>query len=185
MLHEPKLTDADYQEVLRRLRSIHEREIGLAASAAKAEAEPKRQPRFERGIWMPEDEGELCVFAFGHKAAKHRIKTANPPFRSLPFDSIGISRTSAGFKLSTVQIKGTSYHQNGVYTLSARRNAHRPYLPGDFDFLAALVVPLDQWYIIPFHALPSGSQLLFHPNSGPRKGFESCDRYLDRWDLLQ
>jgi hypothetical protein len=71
----------------------------------------------------------------------------------------------------------------GRYSVTASRGSRkRPYDPGEIDFLAACVTPLNAWYIIPISAIGSRVGIHLYPHR-PNSGL--FEQFRERWDLLQ
>jgi len=93
-----------------------------------------------------------------------------------------LSMSSPSARAHLVQIKSTTFFHKGGYTVNIDRLGHF-YQPGDFDFLAVLVIPEDAWYIIPFSHIDGFRTLQLHsrkPNRANR-----FNRFLERWDLIE
>jgi hypothetical protein len=155
--------------------------------SASAEDQRKKQPKRKDDIpkRTAKEEGELAEQGFAWMAGKNGIKTAKPEGETLPFDRISVAKVKGGFKLRTVQVKCTSAQENYIYKLKIDRSGGRPYEPGDFDFLAVLVVPEDAWYVIPFKELRGRSYIYFHPRADVEEQLGDCDLWRNRWDLLR
>jgi hypothetical protein len=184
------IDDATYPAILARLREIHQESnkpetLDLSASADEGSAKPPNRSRFPIPERLAKEEGELAEAAYVHISWKNGIRNAKPEGETLTIDRVAIFRRPARFNFSGVQVKCTSYHLDYAYKLNLWREGLRPYQPGDFDFLAALVVPEDAWYVIPFHALRSRTAIYFHPRATSAEDLGDCDRYRDRWDLLR
>jgi hypothetical protein len=87
--------------------------------------------------------------------------------------------------ISRVQVKSVSVpdrHQAG-YRISAGfgGSSRRPYSAREIDFLAALVIPEDAWYIIPVYAFAPSKTVRLNPRHPIRDRFA---RYREAWDLL-
>jgi hypothetical protein len=84
-----------------------------------------------------------------------------------------------------VQVKSTMHRRaEGCYLCGVRPSkTSRPYQRGEFDFLAAYVIPEDIWYIIParlvVHGKRSGIPLY---TSSPTSKYAT---YKEAWDLLR
>lgn len=190
-----------YQEILLRLQELHQRRLlagerdenameepgGITICAAAEDEELARNPRIQVPSRAAKEEGALAELAYVLRAGKFGIRNARPDGDILPFDRIAIWKKEKGFRLRTVQVRCTLHrHTKNTYTLNITHCAGKPYDPGDFDYLAALVVPVDAWYIIPFKYLPpGGTHITLHPCAPSLKGFDRYDRWLSRWDLLQ
>jgi hypothetical protein len=129
--------------------------------------------------------GELAELAFTYKAASLGFGVARPLGDNEAFDVI----LNAGHRLWRVQVKST-YHlsKNGDYSFHALRapvrGRRRNYTADSIDVLAAWVMPLDVWYIIPVQAfVPRGSLRVYpHREVSPAKApFEA---FREAWCLL-
>jgi hypothetical protein len=69
--------------------------------------------------------------------------------------------------------------QQGAYVISIR-GCKRAYPIGAFDFLAAYLIPLDLWYIVPEERVQGKITILLYPNS-KRSKFQP---YRESWELL-
>ena len=191
----------EYGEILRQLQEIHdlrllagerdenaiEEHAGFTICASAEGDELLRNPRIQAPSLAAKEQGALAEQAYCLRAGKFGIKNARPDGDILPFDRIAIWKTKKGYRLKTVQVRCTLC-RNGknTYILNITHCAGKPYDPGDFEYLAALVVPEDAWYIIPFEYLPpGGTHITFHPCAPSLKGFDRYDCWRSRWDLLQ
>jgi len=70
-----------------------------------------------------------------------------------------------------VQVKSTIFKRRGdCYSLNVMGPKRKPYAPGTVDFFAILLIPIDDWYIIPFEALGrKNSTIHFTPKSKRQK----------------
>jgi len=93
----------------------------------------------------------------------------------------------SGGRLLRVQVKSTvcrSKSSRWSYVCAVHPNLRtRPYRRGEFDFLAAYVIPADVWYIIPSRVVVRGKMGMivlspFHPRHKYR-------RYKEAWHLLK
>jgi hypothetical protein len=55
------------------------------------------------------------------------------------------------------------------------------YQEGTVDFFAVYLIPVDEWYIIPYKDLGKKLTLHFRPDGGQQK----YAKYREAWDLLQ
>jgi PD-(D/E)XK endonuclease len=111
--------------------------IGLMKSGTRCKGHIKNCKR--RGEWS-----ELQFMA---RAAKEGLRVAKPWGDSSRYDVV--VETGGGFV--SVQVKSTANRQpNGGYVCGVHPSpGSELYKRGDFDFLAAYIVPDDVWYIIP------------------------------------
>jgi PD-(D/E)XK endonuclease len=86
-------------------------------------------------------------------------------------------------RIQRVQVKSTIYkRRNGEYSLNVMGPQRKKYVPGKVDFFAILLVPIDDWYIIPFEVMGrKNSSLHFTPKSKRQK----YGRYREAWELLR
>jgi len=80
-----------------------------------------------------------------------------------------------------VQVKCTQRYGEGRYRVKNGGFNDQPYTPDEIDFIAAHIVPLDLWYIIPIVAAGSRKSLRFYPQ-GNRRGL--LEKYREAWCLL-
>jgi hypothetical protein len=82
-----------------------------------------------------------------------------------------------------VQVKSTIYtRRGGGYSLNVLGPQRQKYAPGSVDFFAILLIPIDDWYIIPFEVIGrSNSSIHFTPESVRQKYGE----YREAWHLLR
>jgi hypothetical protein len=108
----------------------------------------RRKPRRPAPRKNTKVTGERSEAAFLHKAANLGFGVAKPWGDSRRYDFI----LDNGACLHRVQVKCTesirarAYETRATYTTGKGR---APYTKKDIDFIAAHVVPLDIWYIIP------------------------------------
>jgi hypothetical protein len=82
-----------------------------------------------------------------------------------------------------VQVKSTIYKRRGdCYSLNVMGPQRKKYQPGTVDFFAILLIPIDDWYIIPFEVMGrKNCSLHFTPASKRQK----YGPYREAWHLLQ
>jgi hypothetical protein len=85
-------------------------------------------------------------------------------------------------RIVRVQVKSTIYkRRNGEYSLNIMGPKRKKYAPGTVDFFAILLIPIDDWYIIPFEVMGrKNSSIHFTPGSKRQK----CGLYQEAWELL-
>ncbi len=119
----------------------------------------------------PKALGELAELAFSFKAASLGFGVSKPLGDNQPFDFI----LNGGHRLWKVQVKST-YHagKSGAYYLTVVRAAvggkPRVYSADEIDVLAAWVMPLNVWYIIPVRAFAPRKSLALYPHREPDTG---------------
>jgi PD-(D/E)XK endonuclease len=126
--------------------------------------------------------GERSEAAFLHKAATLEFGVAKPWGDSRRYDFI----LDNGACLHRVQVKCTecvrmrAYETRATYTTGKGRAV---YTKKDIDFIAAHVVPLDIWYIIPVEICTPAPMLRFYPHRKAKK--MRLESYREAWHLLQ
>jgi PD-(D/E)XK endonuclease len=91
--------------------------------------------------------GEWSELQFMARAANEGLRLAKPWGDSSRYDVI----VESGGQFVRVQVKSTANRQpNGAYVCGVHPSpGSELYKRGDFDFLAAYVIPEDVWFIIP------------------------------------
>jgi hypothetical protein len=126
--------------------------------------------------------GERSEAAFLNRAADLGFGVAKPWGDSLRYDFI----LDNGSRLWRVQVKCTealraqAYETRATYTTGSGRAV---YTRADIDFIAAHVVPLDIWYILPVEVCTPAPMLRFYPHRQAKK--MRLEKYREAWHLLQ
>lgn len=126
--------------------------------------------------------GERSEAAFLHKASSLGFGVAKPWGDSERYDFI----LDNGRRLLRVQIKATdslrahAYETRATYTVGKGRAV---YSSRDIDFLAAHIVPLNIWYILPVKACTPAPMLRFYPHRKAKT--MRLEKYRDAWHLMQ
>ena len=127
--------------------------------------------------------GELSEAAFLHKAVSLGFKVTKPWGDSERYDFV----VDSGGRLWRVQIKCTAairaggYHIQPIHFVYGKNKV--VYTAEDIDVLAAHIVPLDVWYVVPVQALAQGRSLRLYPDGGcERARFE---KYREGWDFFR
>lgn len=108
--------------------------------------------------------GELGEAAFLHQAAARGYKILRPWGDSERYDFV----IDAGAGFRRIQVKCTeSLNARGyqVQSTFCDRRRKGKLTRHDIDFLAAYIIPLDLWYIVPVQAFPASASLRFYPGS--------------------
>ncbi len=127
--------------------------------------------------------GELAEAAFLHKAVGLGFRVTKPWGDSERYDFV----LDSGRRLWRVQIKCTAverargYHIQPIHFVYGKNKV--VYTSADIDVLAAQVVPLDVWYLVPVEALAAGSSLRLYPDDGCKTA--RFERYREGWDLFR
>jgi hypothetical protein len=126
--------------------------------------------------------GEISEAAFLHKAVKLGFKVTKPWGDSERYDFV----VDSGKRLWRVQIKCTGalraggYHIQPIHFVYGEKKV--VYTADEIDVLAAHIVPLDVWYLVPVQALAAGTSLRLYPEGGcARARFE---KYREAWQVL-
>jgi hypothetical protein len=141
---------------------------------------PKPAPRTPRP--NTKITGERSEAAFLAHALNLELAIAKPWGDSRRYDFI----VDNGGRLWRVQTKCTeclradAYETRATYTVGKTRAV---YTRADIDFLAAHVVPLNVWYIIPVEVCTPAPMLRMYPH---RKAKKMClEKYRNAWFLLK
>jgi hypothetical protein len=131
-------------------------------------------------IRNPKKRGEWVELKFMVKAAEYGLGVSKPWGDSSRYD-FGVE---GGGGLVRVQVKSTMCRDKGSYACAVRPNLFmgNPYKKGDFDFLAAYVIPEDVWYIIPVKLVVKGrmGMIILTPSVAGHK----YEPYMEAWHLL-
>jgi hypothetical protein len=128
------------------------------------------------------ERGEWAELYFMMMAAGQGMKVSKPFGDSASYD-VGAENSGPNRdgRVLRVQVKSTLFKRRGeCYSLNVMTQ-RKKYRPGTVDFFAILLIPVDDWYIIPFEVVGrTNSTLHFSPESkrGKYRG------YREAWDLL-
>ena len=88
-----------------------------------------------------------------------------------------------GSRVVRVQVKSTIYKRRGEgYSLNVMGPQRKKYEPGSVDFFAILLIPIDEWYIIPYEVMGrTNLSIHFTPESVRQK----YGAYREAWHLLR
>jgi len=111
--------------------------------------------------------GEQVEAKFLEKVTAMGLSVAKPWGDSDRYDLI----VDSGRHLWRVQVKSTRYAGEKRFSV-ASRGCTDAYTEDEIDFLAAYIVPLDVWYLIPVKAIAGRRFLRFYP-----EGKNSAGRY--------
>jgi hypothetical protein len=123
--------------------------------------------------------GEWAELYFMMLAAGLAMKVSRPFGGSSQYD-VGVE---GGHGVLRVQVKSTTYkRRNDEYSVNVI-GAHRTrYEPGTVDFFAILLIPIDEWYIIPFDVIGGMNVSV---NFTPWNKRQKYGPYREAWHLLK
>jgi hypothetical protein len=133
----------------------------------------------------PKRTGEHSEIAFLYRADQRRFAISRPFGDSERYDFILDNRPQPTVQLFRIQVKCTeciragAYETRATYTVGKGRAV---YTKRDIDFIAAHVVPLDIWYIIPVEICTPQPMLRFYPHRKAKK--MRLEPYREAWHLL-
>jgi hypothetical protein len=141
----------------------------------------KKLARIKIRIKNGKRRGEWAELQFIAAAAKHGLQVFNPWGDSASYDAV--IETHGHFV--RVQIKSTTSRRfpEGCYRCNVHPASGLPYKRGDFDFLAAYVIPEDLWYIIPAKRIVSGKKTAIMLYTASLTG--RWAPYKEAWDQLR
>lgn len=122
--------------------------------------------------------GEQVEAAFLHKVTGLGLSVAKPWGDSERYDLI----VDSGRRLWRVQVKSTRYAGERRFSITAR-GCTEAYSAEEIDFLAAYIVPLDLWYVVPVKAFAPSTCLRFYPEGKNSRG--RYEKYREAWGLLK
>lgn len=127
--------------------------------------------------------GELSEAAFLHKAVGLGFRVTKPWGDSERYDFV----LDSGKRLWRVQIKCTAVERAGGYHIQPIHFVYGKnkvvYTAEDIDVLAAHIVPLDVWYVVPVAALAQGKSLRLYPDDGCKTA--RFEKYREGWDFFR
>jgi hypothetical protein len=127
--------------------------------------------------------GELSEAAFLLKAETLGFHLAKPWGDSERYDFI----LDTGPRLWRVQLKCTEvirargYDVQPIYSIYGQGKV--VYTADDIDVLAAHIVPLNVWYILPIEAFTPNKSLRFYPDNACKRA--RWETYREAWHLLE
>ena len=126
----------------------------------------------------PKAQGELAELRFLLKAVSLGLAVSKPYGDNLHYDFV----VEAGGVLRRVQVKSSRVRERRCYHLGTSRSSKSKlaYTAADVDLLAAYIVPLDLWYLLPVSAVASLRTIRLCPGC-PGHRFEP---YREAWHLL-
>jgi hypothetical protein len=136
----------------------------------------KRKAKTTHKIADKKKRGEWVELRFMAEAAERGLPASKPFGDSENFDVV-VGRPG---KFVAVQVKCTIFpSKNGEGYLCSVCSSHNIYRPGAFDFLAALVVPKNVWYILPMKEVQGVRSVSLCTPTG------RYEKYREAWELLR
>jgi PD-(D/E)XK endonuclease len=125
------------------------------------------------------ERGEWAELYFMMLAAGMGMKVSRPFGNAWRYDvgveSPGLDKRG---RVLRVQVKSSIYtRREGHYSVNVKGPKRKKYEPGTVDFFAIFLIPIDDWYIIPYEVMG----MHFTPHSKRHKYGE----YREAWHLLK
>ena len=120
--------------------------------------------------------GEWAELRFMGRVAELGLRVAKPWGENSPYD-FAVDHNGHFLR---VQVKCTRKKRLQSYVCSVS-NSRGPYSPAQIDFVAALIIPTDTWYILPIAALRHSFGVWLTPHR-PNSRYE---KYREAWHLLK
>lgn len=127
-------------------------------------------------IRHPKARGEWAELRFMTRCAELGLRVTKPWGDNAPYDFI----VEHHGRCLRVQVKCTCKKRLRSYVCSVS-NSRGPYSSGQIDFVAAYIIPVDTWYILPVAALHHSFDIWLNPDR-PRSRYA---RYKEAWHLLK
>jgi len=127
-------------------------------------------------IRHPKARGEWAEMRFMTRATELGFRVTKPWGDTAPYD---LATDYRGF-FRRVQVKCTLYQRQASYECTIC-SSHTPYRPDQIDFIAALVIPTNTWYILPIRATRYQSAIVLSPHLKNSK----YEKYKEAWHLLK
>jgi len=130
------------------------------------------------------ERGEWAELYFMMLAAGQAMKVSKPFGDSGRYD-VGVENRKVDDRgrVLRVQVKSTIYkRRNGEYSLNVMGPRRQKYEPGTVDFFAILLIPVDDWYIIPFEVMGRTNSSIHFTPKGKRQKYRE---YREAWHLLK
>src|SRR5690242_20455774 len=114
-------------------------------------------------IKHPKQRGEWAEMQFMTRAAEHGLVVTKPWGESSHYDFI----VEADACCLRIQVKSSLSTKKRSYRCMLRGN-RAYYTKDDFDFIAAYLIPLNLWYIIPAEIAITGRQAVYLTPNYPK-----------------
>jgi PD-(D/E)XK endonuclease len=123
--------------------------------------------------------GEMAEAAFLARASSLGLLVSKPWGESSRYDRI----VDNGRRLLRVQVK--SAHRAGPYggyTIQAHGNTRKVYDASEIDLLAAYVVPVDAWYLVPVEEFQRYKSMKLFPVH--RRRISKFEKFRENWGIM-
>src|ERR1700722_443299 len=130
------------------------------------------------------ERGEWAELYFMMLEAGQAMKVSKPYGDSGRYD-VGVEsrKVDDNGRVLGVQVKATIYKRRGDgYSLNVMGPRRQKYQPGTVDFFAILLIPVDDWYIIPFEVMGRRNSSIHFTPKGKRQKY---GEYREAWHLLK
>jgi hypothetical protein len=135
-----------------------------------------------RGLIVSKPYGDSAPYDFVVGRRAHRV-IGRSGHRVIEKNKAKGRRQEAGGRLWKVQVKSARVLGKGqTYQISSRHGGGR-YRPGEVDFFAAWVAPLDVWYIVPAQEIIARTKAGFYPQVAGSRG--KYEKYREAWEMLK
>jgi PD-(D/E)XK endonuclease len=125
------------------------------------------------------ERGEWAEVRFLARAVEQRFRVAKPWGESAPYDLL-VEREGL---VHRVQVKSTMRRvRGGSYVCHMPSGKRMIHVLEEIDFVAAYVIPLDPWYIIPAGVVGKRKGNI---SLAPWRRQSKYERYLEAWHLLR
>ena len=142
------------------------------------------EARVAMGLWVNQfmnsaERGEWAEIRFLARAAEQRFRVSKPWGNTAPYDLM-VEREGLTYR---VQVKSTTARvTKGAYACRMPSGKRLTHILEEIDFVAAYVIPLDLWYIIPAGVVAKRKGAISLAPWARRTKYE---RYLEAWYLLR
>jgi hypothetical protein len=146
---------------------------------------PRRSDRNNHNLHNTKRTGERSEAAFLYQATQRNFGICKPWGDSERYDFILDNRPKPNVHLFRVQVKCTDSLRAGAYETRATYTTGKGravYTKRDIDFLAAHVIELNIWYILPVEICTPQPMLRFYPHRKARQ--MRLEPYREAWHLL-
>jgi len=125
------------------------------------------------------ERGEWAEVRFLSRAMEQRFRVAKLWGESAPYDLL-VEQQGVAHR---VQVKSTMRQpKGGAYPCHVPAGKRRVHMLEEIDFVAAYIIPLDLWYIIPAGVVAKRKGSIW---LAPWRRSSKYERYLEAWHLLR